>query len=158
MKRRLIALMCAGLISTSPVVLTSCNTAEDIQNLTSALSADIIKDLTYCVYVFVENSTQDYYVSIIGHYASAQSNYTYLDHKDYRAIHKVSKEEYESISKFDNNSIDFLSKDEIKIIENIVKTYDPIDIVELATDNKCPHTFNEDYRFSEQSTETEVEQ
>ena len=154
LSKMILTLMLAGTIATS----TACSTV-DTNNLVTNVATDAKLDLKQCVYVWAENSTNDYYISLLGHYDNgnkysvggyASSLNGYSDHKDFRITYKVSKEEYSKVVSFSTKTIPNLTQEEISFIENIVETYDPVEVKDLEVAEEDLHIkFNEDFRFNE---------
>lgn len=150
--KMILTLMLAGTIATS----TACSV--DTNNLVTNVATDAKLDLKQCVYVWAENSTNDYYISLLGHYDNGNKTSNvrfsilngYYDHKDFRITYKVSKEEYSKVVSFSTKTIYNLTQEEISFIENIVATYDPVEVKDLeVTEEDLHNKFNEDFRFNE---------
>ena len=153
LSKMILTLMLAGTIATS----TACSA--DTNNLVTNVATDAKLDLKQCVYVWAENSTNNYYISILGHYDNGNkysvggyvsSLNGYYDHKDFRITYKVSKEEYSKVVSFSTKTIPNLTQEEISFIENIVATYDPVEVKDLEVSEEDIHNkFNESFRYNE---------
>mgnify|MGYP003473931476 CR=1 FL=1 len=153
LSKMILTLMIAGTIATS----TACSA--DTNNLVTNVATDAKLDLKQCVYVWAENSTNNYYISILGHYDNGNkysvggyvsSLNGYYDHKDFRIAYKVSKEEYSKVVSFSTKTIPNLTQEEISFIENIVATYDPVEVKDLEVSEEDIHNkFNESFRYNE---------
>ena len=149
--KKLTTILSAGVITLSPIGFTGCT---DTENLVANLAADAKVNIGASVFIVPENSTTDHYISFIGHYSTAidESGIItfYKNHKDYRITYKVSKEDYFDIAKFDYRIVN-LNKTEIAKLEDLINTYDPIEVKELAVEESYLHNeFKEEFRFNEE--------
>ena len=164
----LIKKLTATLLITSTLALSSCGETEDISSLTANLSADASTGLTNVIFIMPETTKENNYVSIIAHFDMG-SNYSngrisvwqsYKNHKDYRITYKVSKEDYADVVKIysKDKHIDANSKKEdLEKIQNIIDTYDPIEVADLGVDDKYKHdSYQEEFYFDEEKYLNEI--
>lgn len=125
-----------------------CNT-ELKNDIKANLGADSKTAINRIIFVVPETNHKEHFVSFIAHYHIG--NYTPSYHKDYRITYKVSKEDYSDILKLcHNNSLvnysDLINKSEFELINNLISTYDPIDIKEYDS-NSYTHIYKEEYKY-----------
>lgn len=132
-----------GLVGCSDTVLNAGNVARQHFNVETSLDAgaQITNVLSYNLIL----DGQKYYLKLFGHYdegcimsGGRLPTDTYTNHKDYEVMYELSQDEYRKIAKFYDNSknyIKYLNIDNLRVLQDIVDTHDPISAEENTINN-----------------------
>jgi len=139
MNKRLIALMCAGIITTTGLV--GCGASqENLNQLSSSLTDDagvIIIDARYADLTIEEDK---YIIKILGHTEDGDAGgFSYTNHRDYWVKYSVSREDYMKFAKSGEMASKrfYIDNDnECEMLQHIVDNYDPIETIQIEDVDK----------------------